>query len=597
MKGPGDLFGPLHKRHIVQVGIAYLAVGWFFVQAVGFFTEQYELSRRLLNVSILLALLGFPAAMVIAWFHGERGHQRLQKSEVIILTTLAVLAAIGTYQLGVADEPFIGGDVADEAPDLGEGSVAVLPFTNSTGADSLDWLGPGLSDMLTTSLAQLPELRVVSPQRLFDLLHEEGRQETEQIPQDVAIHIVGRSGARAMVRGSIVGSGDALTVDAQLIDIQDGTVLGAERARGTDVFALVDSVASKLSQRLQGVMDVPPAEITPIGEVAGNLEAYRAYVDGLRAKWELLQPDDVEGRYWLESMYEMMPGRENDRRHVLEEIVAIDPTSARAYGSLAELAIRRGDLTGADSLISRYLELDPGAASAHELQGQLFELTGRLSNARKAYRQALQLQPDNVLALDHLVRSSLQDDRVELAREELQPFLVAENADIQVEARLLMGDTYAWAGELDTALDYYRDATALAEALGRQDLRARSLESVVSLASNIGRSEDAVEGMTFRPFGVPSMVERAVALLDFDRTAKAAAILASAESEFVQGADRLFPLDHYTLMYGQARYEEAIGNRGKATRAYQKLMDAWRDAIERVPLVSDTPERLAELGR
>jgi hypothetical protein len=26
-------------------------------------------------------------------------------------------------------------------------------------------------------------------------------------------------------------------------------------------------------------------------------------------------------------------------------------------------------------------------------------------------------------------------------------------------------------------------------------------------------------------------------------------------------------------------------------------MDAWRDAIERVPLVSDTPERLAELGR
>jgi hypothetical protein len=93
------------------------------------------------------------------------------------------------------------------------------------------------------------------------------------------------------------------------------------------------------------------------------------------------------------------------------------------------------------------------------------------------------------------------------------------------------------------------------------------------------------------------MVERAVSLLDFDRWDKAAAILASAEAEFVRDADRLFPIDHYALMYGQARYEEAIGNRGKATKTYQKIMEGWRDAVDQMPLVSDTPERLANLGR
>ena len=596
MKGPGELFGALQKRRIVQVGIAYLAVAWFFVQAVGFFTEQYELSRRLLNVSILLVLLGFPAAMIIAWFHGEKGHQRLVKSEVIILTTLAVLAGIGTYRLSVADEMFVGGDSAAESVDLGEGSVAVLPFTNNTGADSLDWLGPGLSDMLTTSLAQLPELRVVSPQRLFDLLADQGRQETEQIPQDVALDIVAQSGARTMVRGTIVGSGETLAIDAQLIDITDGTVLGAERARGNDVFALVDTVASKLSQRLRGALEAPP-EIRPMGDVAGSPEAYRAYVEGLRSKWELLQPDDVEGRYWLESMYEMMPGRDTDRQHVLEEIVVIDPASARAYGALADLAVERGDLVAADTLITVHLELDPGAAEAHATRGQLYEITGRLSDARSSYRTALQLQPDLVLALDHLVRASMKEDRVDVARQELQPLLRSESPDMAVESRLLLGDTYAWEGDLDTALDYYREATALAENLNRADLRARSLESVVSLASNMGRGDQAVDGMTFRPFGVPSMVERAVSLLDFDRWEKAAAILASADEEFVRDADRLFPIDHYALMYGQARYEEAIGNRGKATKIYQKLLEGWRDAIDQVPLVSDTPERLADLGR
>jgi TolB-like protein len=70
--------------------------------------------------------------------------------------------------------------------DLGERSVAVLPFVNSTGVDSLDWLGPGMSDMLTTNLAQTGALRVVSPQRLFELLRQEGHAETDEIPQERA---------------------------------------------------------------------------------------------------------------------------------------------------------------------------------------------------------------------------------------------------------------------------------------------------------------------------------------------------------------------------------------------------------------------------
>ncbi len=599
MQGPRAWLSAVAKRHIVQVGIVYLGVAWFFIQAVGFFTEQYALPVKLLNVAILLALLGFPAALVIAWFHGERGHQSVQKSEATILLTLAVLAAIGTYRLSVADEPILGGGPAATLADLGRSSIAVLPFTNNTGADSLDWLGPGLSDMLTTSFAQLPEVRVVSPQRLFDLLHEEGRDETDQIPQDVALEIVERSGARAMVRGTILGDGDALAIDAQLIDVADGTVIGAERARGSDVFALVDTVAARLSGRLRGE-DTPSEQViddmTPIADLAGNIEAYRAYVDGLRSKWKLLQPDDIEGRYWLESMYEMMPGREADRQLVLEEIVAIDPSSAPAIGSLAALALLRGDLEAADSLSQRYLELDPQAADAHALRGRLHEIKEHHEDAREAYREAVRLRPDYVRALDHLVRTALLDGQPAVARRELAGFLESDNTDVRVEARLLTGDTYLWEGDLDAALDQYRRAEAIAIDRDRQDLRTRSIESIVAVASNMGEGDAAIEGMTFRPFGVPSMVERAVGLLDLDRPEKADKILEAARAEFMNDTARLFPIDYYALLYGRARHQEAIGNRGKAGQMYARLVEAWGEAIPRVPLVSDTPERLAVIG-
>ena len=337
------LLHDLRKRHIVQVALIYLGVAWGFTEATGFLIDNYDLSRKLLDVVILLLILGFPAAVVIAWYHGERGQQAIARGEVVILTTLLVLAGVGTYRIGTAEQtagPGIGGS----APaDLGRRSVAVLPFTNNTGADSLDWLGPGLSDLLTSNLAQIQDLSVVSPQRLFALLREQGREETGQIPDQFALQIASRAGAHILARGSILGSADDVRIDVQLIDLDDGTVLGAERARGNDVFALADTLARKLSERLLGTLaDAEPNVRSPLA-LTGDLEAYRRYQSELRESWRELDSADIGGRYRLASMYEQMPGRTEEHRKVLLEILEIDSMSAPAYYSLARIAAREGD--------------------------------------------------------------------------------------------------------------------------------------------------------------------------------------------------------------------------------------------------------------
>ena len=187
-------FEQLREKHIFRTAFIYLGGAWASMEAIGFFVDNYGWSRTVLDVAVLLIVLGFPAALIIAWYHGESGKQQVQKTEASLLLTLAVLAAIGTFRLSTAAvnpasqmDPVSSDAIPAATVDLGERSVAVLPFVNSTGVDSLDWLGPGMSDMLTTNLAQTGALRVVSRERLFELLRQQGRAETDEIARGFSV--------------------------------------------------------------------------------------------------------------------------------------------------------------------------------------------------------------------------------------------------------------------------------------------------------------------------------------------------------------------------------------------------------------------------
>jgi serine/threonine-protein kinase len=203
---------------------------------------------------------------------------------VIGLAVIVVMAAV-VWMQATDRSATRQGRVLPVGADLGDKSIAVLPFANNTGADSLDWLRIGLADMLTTNLGQLEAIRVVGVERLLDLLRQAGREETDRIPEDLALNIAAASGARTMIRGSVAGEGSTLRMDVRLIDVSDGTIISAERAAGVAVFALVNEVSALLLSRVLGET-VTPTELTPVSRlVTGNLDAYREYLEGLRAAY------------------------------------------------------------------------------------------------------------------------------------------------------------------------------------------------------------------------------------------------------------------------------------------------------------------------
>jgi tetratricopeptide (TPR) repeat protein len=563
-----DFIGQLQERHVLRTAVLYLGAGWVGLEFIGFVVENYGIERVVLDCSLLLIGVGFPIALIISWYHGAGGRQNVTRSEGLMVGTLLLVGLIGSGVILTRDRPEPRSPTLAPAgvtaADLGEGSVAVLPLTNRTGADSLDWLGPGLADMLSTNLAQLDGLRVVSAQRLLDLLRQAGREETEAIPDDLALQIAAQSGARTLVRGSFMAVGDSVRVDVQLINLEDGTIAAAEQARGSDVFAMVDDVSARLSGQMLGA-SFRPTELTPLTELAtGNLDAYREYQEGLLAERRFLNeqalshyrtaveldstfaiawlrrammantqderllalqqadlhktkatdrdrymieamfavntvgdfetadslllemidryPDEKEARYQLGVFYDQTD-RDDEARTVIEEAVTLDPYYAPGINHLAYLAGRRGDSVGADTLSLRYLEIEPDQANPLDSRGEILEMIGRHEEARRAFREALRVEPGFLASYEHLVRSYLQEGDSEGAREALAEYRSVSDPDASVWVRRLESDTYVSEGRYREGLAASRRAADLALNLERDDLRLAALLDAGGLAS------------------------------------------------------------------------------------------------------------------
>ena len=96
-----SFFRQLRDRKLVQWTVAYGGVAWLLLQVLGEFREPWNLPDALLRASQVTLLGGWLATLVLAWFHGERGHQRVPLLEIALLagvvglTAFALVLAVG----------------------------------------------------------------------------------------------------------------------------------------------------------------------------------------------------------------------------------------------------------------------------------------------------------------------------------------------------------------------------------------------------------------------------------------------------------------------------------------------------------------------
>jgi tetratricopeptide (TPR) repeat protein/TolB-like protein len=190
-----------------------------------------------------------------------------------------------------------------------------MTFEDHSGDEEFRWLSKGVPTMLLTGLAQIPGLDVVSNQRLHEILKKLGQEEFETIDKSLVSEVARRSGAGAVVMGSIFKSGLEIRIDVQIEDVESGRILSAHSARGSDVFPMVDELTGGIRTSLQ--LGGEP-EVRPIAEVmTPSLEAFRLYSEGLEARRNQ---------------------RFTDARKLFEGAVMVDPSFAMAYFQLWRIA-------------------------------------------------------------------------------------------------------------------------------------------------------------------------------------------------------------------------------------------------------------------
>jgi hypothetical protein len=75
----------VHRRKVVQWGLVYVAASWGFLQGLEYVGESFHWPEQLRQIALIALLIGLPVVLVLAWYHGDRGLQRISTAEFAIL--------------------------------------------------------------------------------------------------------------------------------------------------------------------------------------------------------------------------------------------------------------------------------------------------------------------------------------------------------------------------------------------------------------------------------------------------------------------------------------------------------------------------------
>lgn len=340
----------LKKRKIVQWAIAYAAGAWLSLEVFDLIAEQFFWPMWMRQGATVLLLFGLLVTIVLAWYHGERGRQRVGAVEFILLVVL--LAIGGNTVWFLRDRSFVSSvdpdvvELAFRGAPLPEHSVAVLPCLNLGADDGQSYFADALAAELITRLSAVGTLRVPSHTSSFSFKNK-----------SVGIKTVASSlQVRHVLECDVSGDESRIKVSARLVDAQTGYTLWTDsynRSR-ENLFDVQQEVAlavvGKLDIRLQS-----QERLLVQRRWTENADAYDQFLRGI--SYQVAAPS--------------AKNLANARQH-LERSVELDPNFGRAYARLATHWVVLGNY----SLVppgEAYAEVERLSLKAIELDSELFE--------------------------------------------------------------------------------------------------------------------------------------------------------------------------------------------------------------------------------
>ena len=181
----------LKQRKLVQWAVAYVAAAFALIQGLDIVAQRFSWPDSIERTLIIAACIGFFIAMVLAWYHGERGAQRVTGTELLIIVLLVSLGAFFLWRFAAGARAPMVTSVSSVAPvAITEKSIAVLPFENLSSDKENAYFTDGVQDEILTYLAKIADLKVIS--RTSVLQYKSGvARNLREVRQDLVLHALG----------------------------------------------------------------------------------------------------------------------------------------------------------------------------------------------------------------------------------------------------------------------------------------------------------------------------------------------------------------------------------------------------------------------
>jgi TolB-like protein/Tfp pilus assembly protein PilF len=343
-------FEEVKRRKVYRVAAAYIIAAGGIIQLASATFPAWELPSWALRLVILLVLVGFPIALILAWAfditaQGIRATpdttaprtRRRRNIIMLIATGVVISAATGFFLL-----PRVAAHKVDK-------SIAVLPFENLSDEKENAYFADGIQDDVLTNLSKISDLRVISRTSVMQY-----RGRPTNLPE------IGKAlGVSNILEGSVRRSGNKVRVNVQLIDANtDEHVWATDYDREvdvTDVFAIQSDLAREIANALQAKLS--PAEKSQMTrKPTENGEAYLAFVQAHDLSCAM---EDLTKLKQSEQLY--------------QRAIELDPNFALAlarYSQLESWMVRTHDASSdhrekARTLAERALQLQPDLPEAH----------------------------------------------------------------------------------------------------------------------------------------------------------------------------------------------------------------------------------------
>ena len=264
-------FEELQRRKVYRVAAAYIVAAGFLIQIASAAFPAWELPNWSLRLVIVLLLIGFPIALILAWAYDitpqgiqgtpkTPGVHRRRNLILLIVSAVIISASAGFFLLPRAVRVKI------------DKSVAVLPFQNLSSDPDNAYFADGIQDEVLTRLTKIGDLKVISRTSTQGYQSESGN----------LAEIAKQLGVANILEGSVQKAGNQVRVNVHLVNVQTGSQLWAETydRKLSDIFSVETEIAKGIAESLQAKL-TGREEQALAAQPTNNPQAYDAYLRGL----------------------------------------------------------------------------------------------------------------------------------------------------------------------------------------------------------------------------------------------------------------------------------------------------------------------------